>query len=42
MWYTILGFFQLILGNPLRLTLNIIDKNLKVFEIFPKKDFKLW
>ena len=37
----ILSFFQLILKISFKHTLNIINKGLKTFKIFFKKDFKV-
>ena len=38
---SILGFFLLILGILSKLTLNIVDKNLEIFDVFPKENFEL-
>ena len=40
--YPVLGVFSLILGVPLKLTLDTINKGLETFKIFLKKGFKLW
>ena len=41
MKYSVSGFFQLILRILPKLTLNIINKNLRTLKIFTKKDFEL-
>ena len=42
MWYTVLGFFQLVLGVFSKLTPDIVDESLRILEVLSEKGFEFW
>ena len=41
-WCPVSGFFQLVLGVPSKLIPDIVDKGLRIPEIFLEKGFEFW
>ena len=42
MWCPVSNLFQLVLGVPSKLILDIVNEDLRILEIFLEKDFEFW